>query len=701
MFNRLSNQKIRPDHLERKAFIYVRQSTLVQVRDNTASKARQYDLVQRAMNLGWPKENIIVIDQDQGHSGASIVGRDGFQALVSEVGLGHAGAVLSLEVSRLARSCSDWYRLIEICALSNTLVIDEEGVYDPNQYNDRLLLGFKGTMSEAELHWLHCRLQGGKLEKAQKGDLRFRQPSGLVYDPLHHIILDPDEQVQQAVRLAFDLFDQFGTAMAVVQYFSTNQLLFPTRLWGATQDGELAWHPLSQGRMLAILHNPAYAGAYVYGKTKTRTKLLPGEGPRVKGRTRQVKVSDWPIVLKQVHPGYISWDQFLRNVQRLDDNRTWKPEERRGAAREGPALLQGIVLCGRCGRRMSVRYLQDGSCWAYVCAQAHSQHAEKTCQFLTGNEVDAAIAQTFLDAMQPAQLEVSMAAFEQIEGRAQQVDQQWQLRLERSRYEADLARRRFYAIDPNNRLVARSLERDWNDKLALVEQLEQEYASLPKWIDHLVSPEERQRILALAQDLPAIWQAPTTCHAQRKQLLRFLIKDVTLTRQDTSIQINIRWQTEAVTSQQVARRPKSCDIRRTQPAVVERVRKLACNHTDLQIADLLNQEGLIPGLGGAFSAGKVQWIRHAYQITNNCPMAPGLCSTGQRGDGRYSTQAAAQLLNVNVSTIAHWCEAGILDNIQETPHGPRWISLTPETIAALRKPVQRRWQKTRSSLASL
>jgi DNA invertase Pin-like site-specific DNA recombinase len=498
MFNRLSNQKIRPDHLERKAFIYVRQSTLVQVRDNTASKARQYDLVQRAMNLGWPKENIIVIDQDQGHSGASIVGRDGFQALVSEVGLGHAGAVLSLEVSRLARSCSDWYRLIEICALSNTLVIDEEGAYDPNQYNDRLLLGFKGTMSEAELHWLHCRLQGGKLEKAQKGDLRFRQPSGLVYDPLHHIILDPDEQVQQAVRLAFDLFDQFGTAMAVVQYFSTNQLLFPTRLWGATQDGELAWHPLSQGRMLAILHNPAYAGAYVYGKTKTRTKLLPGEGPRVKGRTRQVKVSDWPIVLKQVHPGYISWDQFLRNVQRLDDNRTWKPEERRGAAREGPALLQGIVLCGRCGRRMSVRYLQDGSCWAYVCAQAHSQHAEKTCQFLTGNEVDAAIAQTFLDAMQPAQLEVSMAAFEQIEGRAQQVDQQWQLRLERSRYEADLARRRFYAIDPNNRLVARSLERDWNDKLALVEQLEQEYASLPKWIDHLVSPEERQRILALA-----------------------------------------------------------------------------------------------------------------------------------------------------------------------------------------------------------
>jgi hypothetical protein len=295
--------------------------------------------------------------------------------------------------------------------------------------------------------------------------------------------------------------------------------------------------------------------------------------------------------------------------------------------------------------------------------------------------------------MRPAQLEVSMAAFEQIEGRARQVDQQWQLRLERSRYEAELARRRFYAIDPDNRLVARTLERDWNDKLAQVEQLEHEYASLPKLIDHLISPEERKRILALAQDLPAIWQASTTGHAERKQLLRFLIKDVTLTRQDTSVLLNIRWQTEAVTAQQVARRPKSCDIRRTQPAVVERVRMLAPDHTDLQIADLLNQEGLIPGLGGTFSASKIQWIRYAYQIANNCPKAPGLCSTGQRGDGRYSARTAAQLLNVNVSTIAAWCESGILDSIQETPHGPRWISLTSEAISALRKPVQRRWQR--------
>lgn len=693
MLNPLTNPKIRPDHIDRQAFIYVRQSTLVQVRDNTASKARQYDLVQRAMHLGWPRERITVIDQDQGHSGASSVGRDGFQFLVSEVGLGRAGAVLSLEVSRLARSCSDWYRLIEICALSETLVVDEEGVYDPNQYNDRLLLGFKGTMSEAELHWLHSRLQGGKLEKAHKGELRFRLPTGFSYDPLDQVILDPDEQVQQAVRLVFDLFDQLGTAMAVVQHFAAHGLLFPTRFWGGGRNGELVWEPLQHGRMLMILRNPAYAGAYVYGKTKTRTKTLPGEAPRIKGRTRQVEPENWPIILKDAHPAYISWEQFLRNCQRLEDNRTWHPEEHRGAVREGAALLQGIVLCGQCGRRMSVRYLQDGTVWAYVCAQVHSHLAGKTCQFVIGNEIDAAVTQIFLEAMQPAQLEISIAAFEQIERRTQQIDQQWQLRLERARYDANLARRQFCSVDPENRLVARTLERDWNEKLAEIEQLEREYAALPKLTAYLVSPEERQRILAVAQDLPAVWQAHTTSPAERKQLLRFLVKDVTLTRQKTTIQASIRWQTEAVTSREVPRRQKSCDARRTNPAVVDRIRILAANQTDEQIAPRLNQEGYVPGLGGSFTARKVYWIRYAYSIPSGCPQAPGACPEGQRGDGRYSARAAADRLNVNVSTIADWCEAGVLDATQETPHGPRWIKLTPEIIAELCKPTRQRRNK--------
>jgi DNA invertase Pin-like site-specific DNA recombinase len=682
--------KIRPDHLERPALIYVRQSTLFQVRENTASTARQYDLVQRARDLGWAREQITVIDQDQGHSGASMAGRDGFQFLIAEVGLGRAGAVLSLEVSRLARSCSDWYRLLEICALTDTLVIDEEGVYDPGQYNDRLLLGFKGTMSEAELHWLRSRLLGGKLEKAQHGALRFRPPAGLVLDPTGQVVLDPDEEVQHALRLVFSLFEQGGSALGVVKHFNDHQLRFPTRLWGKRCGGELVWGVLTHSRVLEVLHNPAYAGTYVYGRTQTRTRTLPGEAPRVKGRTRPVAREEWPIVLHDTHPGYITWDQFLRNQQHLDDNRTFRAEERRGAIREGMALLQGIVLCGLCGRRMGVRYLTDGTTPSYACTELHVRRAEPTCQVIRGDGVDAAVAGALLEAMQPAQLEVSLATLDQIEAQARQIERQWQLRLERAQYEADLAQRRFLNVDPENRLVARTLERDWNDKLRAIAALEREYAALPKLTARLVSAEERERILALAQDVPAVWHAPTTTPAERKQLLRCLVKDVTLTKRATTIYIAIRWQTEACTTLEIPRPKRSCDLRRTDAAVVDRIRALATSHTDRQIADVLNAEGRTPGLGGTFTKAKVSWIRYVYGIPSGCPAAPRAGASEQRGAGRYSARAAAAVLNVDVSTIADWCSTGRLDSIQETPHGPRWIRLTPEDILALRKPVRQR-----------
>ena len=369
MLTRPVSQKICPDHLDRLAVIYVRQSTLFQVRENTGSTTRQYDLVKRAQDLGWTPASIQVVDQDQGQSGSSAVGRDGFQWLVAEVGLGHVGAVLSLEVSRLARSCSDWYRLLEICALSDTLVIDDEGVYDPGAHNDRLLLGFKGSMSEAELHWLKSRLLGGKVAKAEQGALRFRLPIGLVYDPAGRIVLDPDEAVQEAVRLVFSLFEQSLSALAVVSSFAQQHLRFPTRWWGGKRADELIWSRLTHERVLNILHSPLYAGAYVYGRTKSRRHALPGEEPRIKGRTRQVKQEDWPIVLRDAHPAYISWEHFQHNQRQLDDNRTWRAEEHRGAVREGPSLLQGIVLCGSCGRRMSIRYQRNGSLLMYECHQ--------------------------------------------------------------------------------------------------------------------------------------------------------------------------------------------------------------------------------------------------------------------------------------------------------------------------------------------
>jgi hypothetical protein len=555
------------------------------------------------------------------------------------------------------------------------------------------LLGFKGTMSEAELHWLRQRLLGGKLTKAERGELRFRLPVGLVSDPTGRVVLDPDEEVQAAVRLVFALFEQYSSALAVVKHFNAHHLRFPERLWQRTRKGELVWEPLRCGRVLSVLHNPFYAGAYVYGRTKTRRQALPGEQPRLKGRTRQVKREDWPIVLLEAHAGYISWEQFRHNQQLLDDNRTWRPEERRGAVREGSALLQGIVLCGVCGRRMNVRYLEDGSTPSYQCRQAHAQLAEKTCQTMRGDRIDQAVTTCFLEAIQPAHLAVSLATLDQLEARARQLDRQWHLRLERAQYEADLARRRYTAVDPDNRLVARSLERDWNEKLTHVEQLQREYATLPKPTALLITPQERERILALAQDVPAVWHAPPTAPAERKQLLRYLIKDVTLTKRETLIAVRIRWRTEALTEVTVARPKRVADARRTDPQVVARVRELAPTHTATQIAQVLNEEGWRPGLGGSFTASKVDWIRAAYHIPLDCPEGPGFCPSGQRGDGRYSALAAAELLNVNVSTIADWCEAGTLECVRAGTHGPRWIRLTPEIIAALRKPEPRHWKR--------
>lgn len=690
MLARPGPSKIRPDHLERQAFIYVRQSTLFQVRENTASTARQYDLRQRARDLGWPPERITIIDQDQGHSGASTVGRDGFQQLIAEVGLGHAGAVFSLEVSRLARSCSDWYRLLEICALTETLVIDEEGIYDPGLYNDRLLLGFKGTMSEAELYWLRSRLQGGKLEKAQHGELRFRPPVGLVLDPVGRIVLDPDEEVQQAIRLVFRLFEQHGSALAVVQVFKEQHLRFPMRQWGKRHAGELVWGPLTHSRVLMVLHNPAYTGTYVYGRTQTRNRLRPGEAPGVKGQTRPVPRDEWPIVIHDAHAGYLSWEQYLRNQQQLSDNCTFRPEEHRGAVREGAALLQGLVLCGICGRRMRVRYFDDGHIPCYDCVDHHVRYGGAICQSIRGDGIDTAVANALLEALQPAQLAMSLATLDQLAAQARQIEHQWQLRVERAQYEADLARRRFLVVDPENRLVARSLEREWNERLSEVASLEREYEALPRLSPPLVSPEERERILALAQDVPAVWHAESTTQVERKQLLRYLVKDVTLTKGATTITIAIRWQTEAYTSLAIPRPPRSCDQRRTTQGVIERLRELGSVHTDAQMATILNQEGYTPGLGGQFTQKKVQWIRWRYHMPKQGVKQEAGPPLVLCDEGRYSARAAAELLNVDVGTIADWCQTGKLKALQEAPHHRRWILLTPEVISALRKPERQR-----------
>ena len=699
MLTTLNPTKLRNEHLTRPALVYVRQSSLMQVRDNTASTTRQYQLAKRAHALGWPEHLVVIIDQDQGRSGAPGIGRDGFEYLITEVGLGRAGAVLCLEASRLARSSSDWYRLIEICALTDTLVIDEDGVYDPGQYNDRLLLGFRGTMSEAELHWLHCRLVGGKLEKAQQGTLRFRLPVGLVYDAAGQIGLDPDEEIQHAVCLVFEVFARSKSALAVVKHFAEHRLQIPDRLWRRERKGEVVWRPLRHARVLSILHNPFYAGAYVYGRTTTRRRPLPGEAPRVKGYTRQVKRDEWPTLLKDHHSGYISWRQFRRNQEQLDDNRTFDPDHRRGAVREGGALLQGIVGCGVCGRRMTVRYMPDGIRPIYVCARLHNEFAGKTCQFMRGDGIDAAVAQLLLEAIEPAQLPIALEAVEHLEAQARAIDHQWQLRLERARYEADQARRRYLEVEPEYRLVARSLERDWNEKLTVLDQLERDYAEMRPAVSSHVSEAERQGIIDLVHDLPAVWRAKTTTHAERKHVVRLLIKDVMLTKLAQTVRADVRWQTHACSTLEVPRPKPAYVVRRTAPAVIERIEQLCQDHTDIGIAERLNHEGYRSGQGGAFTASKVNWLRYTYGLKSGCPLGPAACPSGQRGDGRYSAQAAADLLNVTVSTIADWCKTGKLDGVQVAPRGPWWVRLTPEIISALRKPV-RQYKPRRSAKAT-
>ncbi len=486
------NPKIRPDHLDRPAFVYVRQSTLFQVLEHTASTARQYDLVQRAEELGWSRASITVIDQDQGLSGASAVDREGFQFLIAQVGLGKAGAVLSLEASRLARSCTDWYRLLEICALTDTLVIDEDGVYDPSQYADRLLLGILGAMSEAELHWLRNRLLGGKLTRAKEGRLRMRPPAGLIYDAARQLVLDPNEEVQQAVRLLFSLFEQTRSALAVVKHFGEHRLLFPDRLWGKDRDGELLWKPLGHGRALDVLHNPRYAGVYVYGRTQTRKRTLPNEPSRIKGRTRRVAAADWPIVRHNAASG-VRQLGTVPPQSAMPRRQLHEPRERPSRGRPGRARpVAGLVLCGQCGRRMTARYIRNAPRPATSATRSTSSRADALASPSAATASMPLCPACSLRPFNRAHLAVSLATLEQIEQQARQVDRQWQLRLEGVRYEADLPRRRFVVVDPEYRLVARTLERDWNDKLAEVERLEREYAALPAQGPRLLGPEERQ-----------------------------------------------------------------------------------------------------------------------------------------------------------------------------------------------------------------
>ena len=644
------------------------------------------------LSLGWDNSLIQILDGDLGKSGQTTTGREDFHRLMAAVGLGEVGAVFALEASRFSRSQADWHKLLDICALTDTLVIDHDGVYDPNDFNDRVLLGFKGTWSHTELHGMRLRLQGAKLNKAKKGELRTAPPTGYVYDPEGNLVFDPDESVVAAMCLVFQQFQLLGTAFKVMRYFVENQIPFPRRLWRPGEIGTLHWGPVNHSRITTILHNPTYTGTYVYGRRRSLPIIESGQIVRVK--TQQLPQDEWKVIIHQAHPGYISWEEYLENCEQLRRNHASGLDDGcQGTPREGSALLQGLVICGKCGRRMSPRYYgTGGNRAAYECNQKRKQDgSEGMCWSVAAAAIDAAVETHVLEALTQEQLDISLAVLNELENQAAEIEHTWQLRFERARYEAERAFRQFDAVEPENRLVARTLEQRWNEKLQQLAELEQAYTQARQVHRLELTEQQRQQILRLAKDIPAVWLSPTTTAQERKEMLGLLVKQVAITPLDSpnrQTRIQILWYTGAVT-QLVATRPTSQEKLGTSVVVVQAIRDLAAGRTDEEIATELNQRGFKSGKGRSFTADAVAWIRWKFQIEKP-GSDPGFArNVGIRSDGSYSTSALASLLGVGIYTIHYWRKKGILEAFQETPQGPWWHRVTPEILKTLREKIRR------------
>lgn len=644
-----THPKVTAGHLRRDAFIYVRQSSPRQVLENTESTKRQYALRDRAIALGWPSERIHTIDDDLGIPGEHAENRDGFQHLVSEVALSHAGIVLGLEVSRLARNNADWQRLLELCALSGTLISDEDGVYDPAHFNDRLLLGLKGTMSEAEVHVLKARLLGGLLNKARRGELVVPLPIGLVYDATGAVALDPDRQIQSAVRMIFNTFRETGSARATLRRFQREGLQFPQRTRGRSGTGEVNWVPLEHFRVLQTLHNPRYAGAFVFGRRRsTRTVDL-------KLKTHlQVAPKDWTVLIRDAHPGYLSWEEFERNQTTLRENLGPYTATRRGTLpREGSALLQGHVLCGLCGARMRTRYEQfrEGTIPYYVCTEESVRRAGKTCQSIRGSDIDAAVSELLLSTVAPAAVKVALAVQEEIAGRIKQAGALRQQQLERTKYDAELKRRRFFKCDPNHRLAADALEADWNEALRRLETLQQEHDKQRQNDEGLLNKQTHERILTLARNFPSVWNDQQIEPRERKRMLALLIEDITLIKGDP-ISVHVRFRGGRTTSLTVQGPKPIALIRKFKPELIAELNQLLDTCTDQEIADRFNAAGYRNWRQQPFTCKKIISMRTLYKLKSRAQRL--------RERGLLTAAELARRFGVSTPTIHHWGNQGLL-----------------------------------------
>lgn len=662
--------KIQSHHQTRQAIVYVRQSTPKQVQHHQESTRRQYQLVDQAYRLGWSQPLIKVIDDDLGLSGTSSINRVGFQRLVATISQGEVGIVLVTEISRISRLNSDWHRVIELCAVFETLIADEDGLYDPRDPNDRLLLGLKGTLFAAELHILRARMRGSLLNKARRGELALRLPVG--YRRLHDdtVVLDPDERVQRVLQIIFDQFVILKSARAVQRYFYQHQLEMPRLIQHGPDHGRLIWVTPTYQMIQQVLTSPVYAGVFVYGRRKTQT--IPGDPPR--RQVRRLPMDKWKIALPDTYPAYISYEQYLINRKILRDNLYNFAKKGRGAPREGRGLLQGILLCGRCGRRMTPTYGSDYH--AYVCRRDKFTYDRPQCQAFPMRYLDPAMSVVFLAAVQPAHLETTLTALEVLEQERQTLDRQWQLRIEQTRYEARLTQRQYDAVDPDNRLVASELEKRWNDALIKLEQLEQEYAIAQRTDLAPLNKADQQAVRQLADDLPALWDAPTTTTSDRKRMLRLVIQKVTLTRapETRSAEFVVLWSGGATTLHTVTCPPLGWHCV-TDPNVVQRIRELAPTLPDHHIAERLNADGIQTQTGKTWTYRRVLSIRNQHRIPTACPLLDPM-NGAPRGDGLVSTKTAAQLLKISPSLVHLWAKRGVLESDQRKAGSFLWVRVS-------------------------
>jgi DNA invertase Pin-like site-specific DNA recombinase len=667
--------KLTSSHLRRQAFVYLRQSSQAQLERNVESTQRQYALVERAIELGFAREQIVVIDEDLGISGSGLSERSGFARLAAEVALGHAGLVLGLEVSRLARNNADWYRLLDLCGVTDTVIGDADGLYHPGSFNDRLLLGLKGTMSEAELHVLRARLEGGIRNKAARGELRKALPIGLVWgEEEGEILLDPDEAVRGAIQTIFDRFAELGSVRQVWLWMRREGVQFPLRRW----PNELQWVTPTYHQIHSVLESPVYAGAYAFGKTR-RERYVDEHG-NTRQRMRRLPQAEWGVLIWDHHPGYVDKATYERNRERIARNTRPRAHEPGGAVREGQALLQGIAVCRRCGRKLNVAY--DGRRGhprpAYYCpGRILVENRGSWCMRVGGMQIDQAVARALLAALTPAGVKAALQAAEALEQNHDVALKQWRLQVERARYQAERAERRYRQVEPEHRLVARGLERDWENALQELANAEAELALREQQRPRALTDEERERLLSLGADLGRVWSAPTTTDRDRKQLIRCLIEDVTIDvcREQRRAQLTIRWRGGAITELAVPL-PRHQPTIRTDEDTIELIRRLAVHYDDGRIAGILNRQGRRSARGERFTAIIVGGLRRYRGIPAHQPPT-------EPPDGELlPVYKAADELGVAASTIFRWLQAGFIRGEQDTPGAP-WRIRVNDHLRAL------------------